>query len=108
MKRLILAALFVAAPLLAQDTTAGRGGGRGRGGGGGGGRVVVVTDTARARSLFVSKDPNRLRKKVFEGGLWKTSTSTVALRSTIGISRMIWCRRKHIKLPIAATFSATC
>ena len=59
MKRLILAALFVAAPLLAQDTTAGRGGGRGRAGGGGG-RVVVVTDTARARSLFVSKDPKDL------------------------------------------------
>lgn len=59
MKRLVIAALLVAAPLIAQDTTAGRGGraGRGGGAGGGGGRGVVITDTARARTLFVSKTP---------------------------------------------------
>ena len=63
MKRLVIAALLVAAPLIAQDTTAGRGGRAGRGGGagggagGGGGRGVVITDTARARTLFVSKAP---------------------------------------------------
>lgn len=61
MKRLVLVALLVAAPLLAQDTTAGRGrGGRGGAGRGGGGRPVVITDTARARALFVSKDPKDL------------------------------------------------
>jgi len=54
MNRLVIAALFIAAPLIAQDTT-GRGGRGGRGGGGG--RVVVITDTARARQLFVSKTP---------------------------------------------------
>lgn len=58
MKRLIIAALLIAAPLHAQDTTAGRGGrGAGGGRGGAGGRGVNVTDTARARSLFVSKSP---------------------------------------------------
>ncbi len=57
MKRLVIAALLVAAPLIAQDTTAGRGGRAGRVGGGGGGRGVVITDTARARTLFVSKAP---------------------------------------------------
>jgi dipeptidyl aminopeptidase/acylaminoacyl peptidase len=59
MKRLglIALALLVAVPLRAQDTTAGRG----RGGRGGGGAAVVITDTARARSLFVSKDPKDLR-----------------------------------------------
>lgn len=54
MNRMALVALLVASPLLAQDST-GRGGGRGRGGGGG--RPVVITDTARARRLFVSKNP---------------------------------------------------
>ncbi len=57
MKRLVIAALLVAAPLIAQDTTAGRGGRAGRGAGAGGGRGVVITDTARARTLFVSKAP---------------------------------------------------
>src|SRR5256885_102629 len=38
----------------AQDTTAGRGGR------GGGRPPVVITDTARARALFVSKDPKDL------------------------------------------------
>lgn len=56
MNRVLLAALIVAAPLHAQDTTAGRGG-RAGGGGAGGGRGVVITDTARARQLFVSKNP---------------------------------------------------
>jgi dipeptidyl aminopeptidase/acylaminoacyl peptidase len=54
MTRLALAALLVVTPLLAQDTTVGRGGRAGRGGGG---RGVVITDTARARALFVSKSP---------------------------------------------------
>ena len=52
MRTLAILALFVAAPALAQDTTAGRGGR-----GGGGGQGVVITDTARARALFVSKNP---------------------------------------------------
>jgi dienelactone hydrolase len=64
MRRFVLVALLVAtaAPLLAQDTTGrGRGGrGGGRQGGGGGGRGVAITDTARARELFVSKDPKDL------------------------------------------------
>jgi dipeptidyl aminopeptidase/acylaminoacyl peptidase len=46
MKTIAIGALLIAAPLLAQ----------GRGGRGG----PVITDTARARSLFVSKDPNDL------------------------------------------------
>lgn len=52
MKRVFYLALAVAAPFYAQDTAvaqAGRGGGAGRG--------PVITDTARARALFVSKDP---------------------------------------------------
>ena len=53
MKKLALAALLFAAPLIAQDTT-GRGGRAG--GGGRRGPPVVITDTGRARSLFVSKD----------------------------------------------------
>jgi len=59
MKRLPVAELQVGSPELPQDTTAagGRGGRAGGAGGGGGGRAVVVTDTARARSLFVSKNP---------------------------------------------------
>src|SRR5689334_19524400 len=56
MNRLVVVALLIGAPLLAQDSTAGRGG-RGRRGGG---RPVVVTDTARGRSLFGSKDPKEL------------------------------------------------
>jgi dipeptidyl aminopeptidase/acylaminoacyl peptidase len=52
MNRIAIAALLVAAPLIAQDTT-GRGG-RGRGGGRG---QPVITDTARARQLYVSKNP---------------------------------------------------
>ncbi len=52
MKRLVMAALLVAAPLYAQDTTAGRGGRAGAAG-----RAVVITDTARERALFVSKSP---------------------------------------------------
>jgi dipeptidyl aminopeptidase/acylaminoacyl peptidase len=56
MNRVLLAALLVAAPLHAQDTTTGRGG-RAGGGGAGGGRGVTITDTARARQLFVSKNP---------------------------------------------------
>jgi dipeptidyl aminopeptidase/acylaminoacyl peptidase len=59
MKRVILAALLVAAPVHAQDTTtAGRGGrAGGAAAGAGAGRGVVITDTARARQLFVSKNP---------------------------------------------------
>src|SRR5262245_58645 len=52
MKRIVLAALLCAAPLIAQDT--GRGGRGGRGGGRGG---PPITDTVRARELFVSKNP---------------------------------------------------
>lgn len=48
----LLAAVSVHAPLQAQDTTA-----RGARPTGGGGRAVVITDTARARQLFVSKNP---------------------------------------------------
>ena len=54
MKRIIVAALLVATPLMAQDTTTAAGG---RGGRGGGARAVIVTDTARARALFVSRNP---------------------------------------------------
>jgi dienelactone hydrolase len=57
MKRVILAALLVAAPVQAQDTTAAGRGGRAGGGGGAAGRGPVITDTARARQLFVSKNP---------------------------------------------------
>lgn len=61
MKRLAIAALLVAAPLIAQQDTTGRGG-RGRGGAAGGGRGgPAITDTARARQLFVSKDTADLR-----------------------------------------------
>jgi dipeptidyl aminopeptidase/acylaminoacyl peptidase len=57
MKRYALLALaLVATPLIAQDSTAGRGRGRG-----GGGAATVITDTARARALYVSKDPKDLR-----------------------------------------------
>src|SRR5581483_4981277 len=48
--------LLFSTHLFAQDTSAGRG----RGGGRGQGRGVVITDTARARALFVSKDPKDL------------------------------------------------
>ncbi len=47
MKRIVVGVLLLAAPLQAQDTAAA--------GGRGGGRGVIITDTARARSLFVSK-----------------------------------------------------
>ena len=50
MKRIVIAALLIAAPVNAQDTAAARGGR-------GGARAVVITDTARARALFVSKTP---------------------------------------------------
>ena len=50
MQRFIISALLIAAPVNAQDTAAARGGR-------GGGSAVVITDTARARSLFVSKNP---------------------------------------------------
>jgi dipeptidyl aminopeptidase/acylaminoacyl peptidase len=46
--------LALAAPLAAQDTATAA---QGRGGGRGGGRQVEITDTARARMLFVSKNP---------------------------------------------------
>jgi dipeptidyl aminopeptidase/acylaminoacyl peptidase len=59
MKRFALLALIVAAPLLAQDTTAGRGRG-GRGGGGGQGWMGEM-DSTRIRQLYVSKDPKDLR-----------------------------------------------
>jgi dipeptidyl aminopeptidase/acylaminoacyl peptidase len=61
MKRLALAALLVAAPLFAQDTTPDRGrggrGGAGRGGGGWSGDL----DSLRIRQLYVSKTPSDLR-----------------------------------------------
>jgi len=60
MKRLVLLALVIAAPLMAQrgDSTAGRGRGPGRGGGG---IWSGPMDTLRARQLYVSKDPADLR-----------------------------------------------
>src|SRR5689334_10783286 len=54
----ITALAFANSPAFAQDTTATRGG---RGGRGDGRPAVVITDTARARALFVSKDPKDLR-----------------------------------------------
>jgi dipeptidyl aminopeptidase/acylaminoacyl peptidase len=59
MKGLVLLALVVAAPLMAQrgDST-GAGRGRGRGGGG---IWTGAMDSVRARQLYVSKDPNDLR-----------------------------------------------
>jgi dipeptidyl aminopeptidase/acylaminoacyl peptidase len=60
MKRLALLALVVAAPLLAQDSTTGRGRG-GRGGGGGGQGWMGAMDSTRIRQLYVSKDPQDLR-----------------------------------------------
>ena len=57
MTRIALIALLVAAPLIAQDTTAGRGRGRG---GGRGQQLPQITDTVRARQLFVSRDPKDL------------------------------------------------
>jgi len=88
MKRLVIAALLVAAPLIAQDTTAGRGGRAGRGGGAGGGRGVVITDTARARSLFVSKAPadlagcgancdNQIRQRIETDSAYEARTKGV-------------------------------
>jgi dipeptidyl aminopeptidase/acylaminoacyl peptidase len=58
MKQLVLLALLVAAPVVAQDSTAGRGRG-GRGGGGGG--WTGPMDSLRIRQLYVSKDPKDLR-----------------------------------------------
>jgi dipeptidyl aminopeptidase/acylaminoacyl peptidase len=58
MKRLVLLALLVASPVLAQDSTGGRGRG-GRGGGGGGWNGSM--DSARVRQLYVSRDPKDLR-----------------------------------------------
>ncbi|MEO7083009.1 MAG: alpha/beta fold hydrolase [Gemmatimonadaceae bacterium] len=56
MKRFALCALLIAAPLIAQDSTAGRGRG-GRGGGrGGGGQWTGPMDSVRARQLYVSRD----------------------------------------------------
>jgi dipeptidyl aminopeptidase/acylaminoacyl peptidase len=52
-----LTALPLAAPLLSQTDSAGRGGGRG---GRRGRPPVVITDTARWRELWVSKDPKDL------------------------------------------------
>jgi dipeptidyl aminopeptidase/acylaminoacyl peptidase len=58
MKRLALFALMLAAaPIAAQQTTGGRGGGRG---GEAAQRRQVVMDSARARLLYVSKDPKDL------------------------------------------------
>jgi dipeptidyl aminopeptidase/acylaminoacyl peptidase len=59
MKRLALVALLVAAPALAQDSTAGRG--RGGRGAGGGGLWSGPMDSLRIRQLYVSKDPKDLR-----------------------------------------------
>jgi dipeptidyl aminopeptidase/acylaminoacyl peptidase len=58
MKRLVIAALLLAAPVLAQDSTAGRG----RGGRGGGGPRPWngSMDSLRIRQLYVSKDPKDL------------------------------------------------
>jgi len=65
MNRLVLLALVVAAPLMAQrDTTAGRGRGGGRGGGTGAWEGAM--DTLRARQLYVSKNPGDLRGCVKE------------------------------------------
>jgi dipeptidyl aminopeptidase/acylaminoacyl peptidase len=58
MKRLALLALLLAAPVLAQDSTAGRG----RGGRGGGAPPWNgPMDSLRIRQLYVSKDPKDLR-----------------------------------------------
>jgi dipeptidyl aminopeptidase/acylaminoacyl peptidase len=68
MKHLALFALILAAtPVVAQQTTgaAGRGGQGGRGGGRGQGTPIVM-DTARARMLYVSKDPKDLPRANFE------------------------------------------
>lgn len=59
MKRFLFASLLLAAPAFAQGTAGGAGG---RGAAptppaSGAGRGVVITDTARARQLFVSKNP---------------------------------------------------
>ena len=64
MKRFALMALLCAAPLLAQDTTAGRGRGGpgGRGGGrGNGGAWMGAMDSLRARQLYVSRESADLR-----------------------------------------------
>src|SRR5437868_14061648 len=58
MKRIALIVLLVAAPLVARDTTAGRG--RGGRGGGRAQQLTPITDTLRAHALFVSKDPKEL------------------------------------------------
>ena len=55
MNRIAFAALLVAAPLLAQDT------GRAGRGGRGSAPAIEITDTARARQLYVSKNPADLR-----------------------------------------------
>jgi len=58
MKRLVIVALLIAAPVLAQDSTAGRGrGGRGNGPPPWNGAM----DSLRIRQLYVSKDPKDLR-----------------------------------------------
>lgn len=62
MKRLALIALLCAAPLLAQDTSAGRAGRGGRGGRGGGAPTWNGSmDSVRIRQLYVSKDTEDLR-----------------------------------------------
>jgi len=61
MKRLALLALVIAAPLLAQDSTAGRGRGGRSGGGGGGQGWTGAMDSVRIRQLYVSKDPKDIR-----------------------------------------------
>ena len=57
MKRIMLAALLIAAPAYAQDTTTAGRGGRAGGAAPAAGRGPVITDTARARQLFVSRNP---------------------------------------------------
>ncbi|HEX3865295.1 MAG TPA: alpha/beta fold hydrolase, partial [Gemmatimonadaceae bacterium] len=62
MRRLAFAALLAAAPVLAQDSTSGRGrGGRGAAAAAGGGRLWTgPMDSVRARQLYVSRDTGEL------------------------------------------------
>jgi len=85
MKRLAIVALLLAAPVLAQDTT----GGRGRGGRGNGPPPWNgAMDSLRARQLYVSKDPKDLRgcgngcERQIEGK--KKTDSVYAAKAAVG------------------------